>query len=115
MLDLERSNALSTVALQDWVKAFLGRVYERTGVRGIIYVSPSFWKTYMGDTTWFAQNDYDVLWIAHWTTAAEPTLPAGGVGRGRLDVLAVHVRWPGPGSTAASTSTATTARISGRT
>jgi GH25 family lysozyme M1 (1,4-beta-N-acetylmuramidase) len=80
VLDLERQNGLSTVAMQDWVKSFLGRVYQRTGVRGIIYVSPSFWKTYMGDTTWFALNGYDVLWIAHWTTAAQPTLPASGWG-----------------------------------
>jgi GH25 family lysozyme M1 (1,4-beta-N-acetylmuramidase)/uncharacterized protein YgiM (DUF1202 family) len=80
VLDLERQNGLSTVAMQDWVKSFLGRMYQRTGVRGIIYVSPSFWKTYMGDTTWFALNGYDVLWIAHWTIAGQPTLPASGWG-----------------------------------
>ena len=80
VLDLERQNGLSTLAMQDWVKSFLDRVYQRTGVRGIIYVSPNFWKTYMGDTTWFALNGYDVLWIAHWTTAGQPTLPAAGWG-----------------------------------
>jgi GH25 family lysozyme M1 (1,4-beta-N-acetylmuramidase) len=25
-------------------------------------------------------NGYDVLWIAHWTTAGQPTLPAAGWG-----------------------------------
>jgi GH25 family lysozyme M1 (1,4-beta-N-acetylmuramidase) len=30
----------------------------------------------MGNTAWFAANGYPVLWIAHWTTASAPTLPA---------------------------------------
>ena len=34
----------------------------------------------MGDATWFAANGYRVLWIAHWTTSAEPSVPAGGWG-----------------------------------
>ena len=42
-----------------------------------IYVSPSFWRTYMGDTTWFALNGYDILWVAHWTTGVAPTVPGG--------------------------------------
>ena len=28
-----------------------------------------FWVKYAGDTSWFADNGYKVLWIAHWTTA----------------------------------------------
>ena len=42
----------------------------------MIYVSPAFWSKYMGNTTWFAANGYDQLWIAHWTTAPAPTVPA---------------------------------------
>jgi GH25 family lysozyme M1 (1,4-beta-N-acetylmuramidase) len=80
VLDLEMSGGLSTVNLQAWVAAYLDRVYQRTGVRGVIYVSPSFWKNYMGDATWFATNGYGVLWLALWTTAAEPAVPAGGWG-----------------------------------
>ncbi len=80
VLDLEKSGGLSQTALTAWVKAFMQRVYERTGVRAVIYCSPSFWKTYMGDTTWFAVNGYEVLWIAHWTTAVSPTLPAAAWG-----------------------------------
>ena len=34
----------------------------------------------MGDTTWFANNGYEVLWVAHWTTAADPTVPGGAWG-----------------------------------
>jgi GH25 family lysozyme M1 (1,4-beta-N-acetylmuramidase) len=76
VLDLEDTGGLSSSALQTWVKAFLQRIYDRTGVRGVIYVSPSFWSTKMGNSSWFAKNGYDVLWIAHWTTASSPSVPA---------------------------------------
>ena len=80
VLDLERSNGLTPAQLTTWVQDFLGRVYTRLGVRGMIYCSPSFWKTYMGDTAWFASNGYSILWIAHWTTGASPTVPAANWG-----------------------------------
>ena len=80
VLDLEDTGGLSASALQNWVRSFLDRVYERTGVRGVIYVSPSFWSTKMANTGWFASNGYQVLWIAHWTTASEPSVPAGNWG-----------------------------------
>ena len=89
VLDLEdygktaTNPGLSPTDLQTWVRAFLERVYERTGVRAAIYVSPSFWSTRMGSSRWFADNGYQTLWIAHWTSAAGPTLPAsnwGGLG-----------------------------------
>jgi hypothetical protein len=75
VLDLERSNGLSDAAMQTWVRTYLGRIYERTGVRGIIYTSPNFWSTYVGGTDWFATNGYRILWLAHWTTGT-PTVPA---------------------------------------
>jgi GH25 family lysozyme M1 (1,4-beta-N-acetylmuramidase) len=77
VLDLERSGSLSQTALTAWVQAFLGRVYERIGVRAAIYVSPNFWRTYMGDTTWFGLNGYDILWVAHWTAGVAPSVPGG--------------------------------------
>jgi len=80
VLDLERSGSLSQVALTTWVQAFLGRVYERVGVHAAIYVSPNFWRTYMGDTTWFALNGYDILWVAHWTTGVAPIVPGANWG-----------------------------------
>ena len=76
VLDLEVSGGLTTTPLQAWVQAFMDRVYERTGIRGAIYVSPSFWSTYMGNTATLALNGYQVVWIAHWTTASQPTMPA---------------------------------------
>ncbi len=76
VLDLENNGSLSVAALQAWVQAFLEQVYQRTGLRAMIYVSPSFWSTSMGNSTWFAANGYDELWIAHWTTVPAPTVPA---------------------------------------
>lgn len=74
-LDLEVSGGLGVRALQAWVKAFLGRVYSRLGVRPMIYTTASFWQTYMGNTTWFAANGYLTMWIANWHVIS-PTMPA---------------------------------------
>ncbi|MEA2620611.1 MAG: lysozyme [Chloroflexota bacterium] len=76
VLDLERTGGLSPTLLTGWVQAYMGRILQQTGLHGVIYCSPNFWKTYMNDTTWFAANGYTVLWIAHWTTATAPILPA---------------------------------------
>jgi lysozyme len=81
VLDLEVTNGLSPAQLQTWSRAFLERIYQKTGLRAIIYVSPAFWRTSMGDTTWFADNGYKVLWIAHWTTtASSPSVPGSSWG-----------------------------------
>jgi GH25 family lysozyme M1 (1,4-beta-N-acetylmuramidase) len=83
VLDLEDTGGLAPVELQEWVKGYLQRIYERTGARGMIYASPTFWKNAMGDTTWFATNGYGMVWVAHWTTGPSPTIPAqnwGGSG-----------------------------------
>jgi lysozyme len=34
----------------------------------------------MADTRWFADNGYEVLWVAHWTTGASPIMPANNWG-----------------------------------
>jgi GH25 family lysozyme M1 (1,4-beta-N-acetylmuramidase) len=75
VLDLEVTGGLSVSQLQSWVKAFMDRVYTLTGVRGAIYVSPSFWSNYMGNTTSIATAGYKVLWVAHWTTGSAPSVP----------------------------------------
>ncbi len=80
VLDLEVTNGMGSSSLQAWVKSFLTRVYDRTGVRAGIYVSPSFWSGKMGNSSWFASNGYKVLWVAHWTTAGSPSVPAGNWG-----------------------------------
>jgi lysozyme len=78
VLDLEVSNGLDAGALAAWAQTWLEQVYAATGLRPIIYTNPTFWQTSMADTDWFARNGYPVLWIAHWTTASQPTVPAGG-------------------------------------
>ncbi len=80
VLDLEVNGGLDKATLQAWVRAFLDHVYDRTGQRGIIYVSPSFWQNSMGNVTTFASGGYKVLWIAHWTTASSPSVPASNWG-----------------------------------
>lgn len=74
-LDLERTGGLSVPDLQAWVRDWLNEVTTRLGVRPMIYTSPNFWKTSMGDTTEFADAGYNVLWIAHWDTR-NPSVPA---------------------------------------
>ena len=55
------------------------RSRQSLGVKAIIYTTTPFWKTFLGNSTWFADNGYR-LWIAHWTSAAQPTLPASNWG-----------------------------------
>ena len=80
VLDLEVSGGLTDAQLQAWVQAFMDRVYSRTGVKGAIYTSPSFWSNYVGNTQALAAGGYKTLWVAHWTTGSAPTVPAGNWG-----------------------------------
>jgi lysozyme len=57
-------------------------VTAATGVRPIIYTTPSFWWSSMADTSWFADNGYQVLWIAHWTAQDQPMVPTGWWSKG---------------------------------
>ena len=75
VLDLESGASLGTSRLQTWVKTWLARVYSRVGVRAMIYTTPKFWQSYMGNTTWFAVNGYKVVWVANWGVTS-PSVPA---------------------------------------
>ena len=79
VLDLETKGGLSQTALVQWTQAWLDEVQARTGVSGLIYASPSFWKTALGDTSRFAGSGFR-LWIAHWTKNAAPSVPAANWG-----------------------------------
>ena len=61
-------------------QTWLAQVTAATGVRPIIYTNNSFWTSSMANTDWFARNGYSVLWIAHWTSATQPAVPAAGWG-----------------------------------
>jgi GH25 family lysozyme M1 (1,4-beta-N-acetylmuramidase) len=76
VLDVETTNGLTPAELTLWVNTWAGHVDDRIHARPFIYTSPSFWQTRLANTqTTAAAAD---LWIAHWTTAAQPTLPANG-------------------------------------
>jgi GH25 family lysozyme M1 (1,4-beta-N-acetylmuramidase) len=79
VLDLETNGGLAPAALARWTQAWLDEVAARTGVQPLIYASPSFWKNRLGDTTQFAENG-NGLWVAHWTKAAAPQVPASSWG-----------------------------------
>ena len=76
VLDLETANGLDPISLSSWAQTWLSQVTAATGVRPIIYTNPKFWSASMANTEWFARNGYSVLWIAHWTKASQPAVPA---------------------------------------
>jgi GH25 family lysozyme M1 (1,4-beta-N-acetylmuramidase) len=78
-LDLESGQALGVTRLQNWVATWLRRVYARTGIKPMIYTTPGFWQSYMANTSWFANNGFRVVWVAHWD-ARSPATPAGNWG-----------------------------------
>ena len=75
VLDLETTGKLPASRLLAWTLAWLGEVYARTGVQPFIYTSPLFWKGNLANSTAAAEVGTP-LWIAHWTSATKPTVPA---------------------------------------
>jgi hypothetical protein len=73
VLDLEASGTLGVTALRSWVSDWLTTVEQLTGRTPIIYVSPSFWESQMGDSTAF--HHYP-LWVANYGVSA-PRVPGG--------------------------------------
>ena len=78
-MDLEVTGGLGVTALTNWTKAWLQRVADRTGVKPLIYTSPSFWRNNLNDTRWFADNGYSILWVAHWGVTS-PSVPGSNWG-----------------------------------
>ncbi len=78
-LDIEGTGGLTIAGLQSWVQEWLAEVQRKIGVRPMIYSSPGFWRYAMGDTQWFADNGYAILWVAHWGVH-RPTVPANDWG-----------------------------------
>jgi GH25 family lysozyme M1 (1,4-beta-N-acetylmuramidase) len=76
MLDLEGScSGLSQASMQNWILSFYNEYKARTGRDVVIYTSPSWWSSCTGG--WSGMSSRSPLWVAHWTTASSPTIPAG--------------------------------------
>jgi GH25 family lysozyme M1 (1,4-beta-N-acetylmuramidase) len=75
VLDLEATGSLPASRLLAWTLAWLGEVSARTGVEPFLYTSPNFWKAQLGNSTAAAAGGTS-LWIAHWTSASQPLVPA---------------------------------------
>jgi lysozyme len=74
VLDLEESGGMSVPKLQAWVEAWLEQVEATIHVKPMIYTNRDFWRTWMGDTTSFAEAGYP-LYVASWGATA-PAVPA---------------------------------------
>ena len=73
-LDLEVPNGLTAAQMQSFVRGFATRVHDALGAWPMVYVSPSFWSKYLGNST-FAADLGCPLWVAHWGVTS-PTVPA---------------------------------------
>jgi GH25 family lysozyme M1 (1,4-beta-N-acetylmuramidase) len=77
VFDIETNNGLGQVALTDWAMVWLERVRQLTGIYPMIYTSPSPWTTRFGTSgNVIPESGYGLLWVAHYTTASSPTVPA---------------------------------------
>ncbi len=75
VLDLEKTGKLTPKLLTAWTQAWIDEVYARLGVDPFVYSSPAFWQSYLGNSTSIAASGA-LLWIAHWTNASQPWVPA---------------------------------------
>lgn len=75
VLDLEATGSLPATRLLAWTLAWLGEIDARMGVQPFVYTSPLFWKSRLGNST-LAAAAGTPLWIAHWTSASQPLVPA---------------------------------------
>jgi GH25 family lysozyme M1 (1,4-beta-N-acetylmuramidase) len=75
VLDLEATGNLPKSRLLTWTLAWLEEVDARIGVSPFVYTSPIFWNARLGNSTAAAAAGTR-LWIAHWTRASQPWVPA---------------------------------------
>ncbi|MFI6345561.1 GH25 family lysozyme [Streptomyces sp. NPDC050560] len=76
VLDIEGScYGLSQASMRTWISDFYNTYKSRTSRDIVIYTSPSWWSSCTG--SWSGMSAKSPLWDAHWTTAANPTVPAG--------------------------------------
>jgi GH25 family lysozyme M1 (1,4-beta-N-acetylmuramidase) len=75
VLDLETTGKLPARRLLAWTLAWLAEIDARTGVAPFVYTSPLFWSKRVGNSIAAAAAGTP-LWIAHWTAASHPSVPA---------------------------------------
>ncbi|MFD7923058.1 GH25 family lysozyme [Streptomyces sp. NPDC059740] len=76
MLDLEGGcYSMSTTSMRSWILDFYNTYKAKTGRDVVLYTSASWWNTCTG--SWTGMSAKSPLFAAHWTTAANPTIPAG--------------------------------------
>ena len=73
VLDLEATGGLTVAQLRTWTSNWLGTVQELTGRVPMIYCSPYFWETHLGNSPAFAGYP---LWIANYGVS-QPRVPGG--------------------------------------
>lgn len=73
VLDLEATGGLGVKQLRAWTMNWLKTVESLTGRTPMIYVSPSFWESNLGNSTAF--HHYP-LWVAHYGVSS-PRVPGG--------------------------------------
>src|SRR5512139_2059776 len=71
--DAELDGGLAKQALGDWIFKYLRRFTELTNKSQMIYTSAYWWNAHVVRNDWAKQH---LLWIAHYTTAAQPAIPA---------------------------------------
>ncbi|NPA75476.1 MAG: SH3 domain-containing protein [Euryarchaeota archaeon] len=69
VLDLEEGSSLGKTALSNWANEFMNYIYEKTGIRGIIYTNSNYAESYLDSS--LAKNWS--LWIAEYGVSAPRT------------------------------------------
>ena len=72
VLDVEETGGLGKTALDGWLSKLINRYESVTGRQLAIYTSPGFWNSNLPLTNWAKHHP---LWVAHWTSASQPTQP----------------------------------------
>lgn len=80
VIDMERDGGLGKTALESWLYKFLNTVEQTTGRVVEIYTRANWFNRYMPLTNWAWRKP---LWVANYTTAAQPTLPLEWTNHGR--------------------------------
>jgi GH25 family lysozyme M1 (1,4-beta-N-acetylmuramidase) len=76
MLDLEGGcYGKSAASMQSWILDFYTTYKSKTGRDVVIYTSASWWNSCTGG--WSGMSARSPLFVAHWTTAASPSIPTG--------------------------------------